>query len=317
MRFFYVAVAETRRDMLEAIIDTIKEWNEKLRGRVEVGVLVRYTKWRSRPCTPCRLAKENNIRVFIDNGAFTYLTADDLEGMPDIRKLYRWRYDYAEWLRRNLEDYDFAAMPDIPVHGRRFLGPAERRERIKLSSWNQALFLELAPPAVRERLVPVLQGYEVSEYSYSYRLLDKYGVLEETAYDPYIPNHYTGILAVGSVCVRKWSANGKTGVLAEGEAAGTLKRFLEEFLAGCCLDVRGFHLFGLHSEATAWFSLHSRFFATDSGAHGLNYKFKWRTVLGCAAPNTPSCAAKAVNHQLKRTLAPLLSSSLEAYGVIG
>ncbi len=315
MRFFYVAVAETREDMLQAIIDTIAEWDARARPRgIRVGVLIRYTKWRSRPCLPCGLARDRGLPVFVDNGAFSFLTVEDLEGAPSPLTLSRWRVDYAEWLRRNWETLDYAALPDIPVHGRRFLGPGERRERVRLSTANQSAFLDLVrPPAIRERLVPVVQGYTVEEYEYSLELLRKYGVLEETAYGAFIPNHYTGILAVGSVCVRKWSANGKTGLLAEGKAAGTLREWLPQFLDRCCPEASGFHLFGLHREATAAFGLHPRFYAADSGAHGLNYKYKWKSVLGCTAPNTPSCAAKAVDRQLSRTLQPLLSRSIEEY----
>ena len=322
MRFFYIATAETRKDMLEAIVNVVREWDERVKRKgIRVGVLVRYTKWRSRECIPCKLARENDLPVFIDNGAFSFLTTDDLEGRPRLDVLARWRYDYAVWLRRNAEYYDYAAMPDIPVHGKRFLDPLERRERIQLSSGNQSLFLKLvATASVREKLVPVIQGYTIEEYQYSYELLKRYGVLEETAYSNWF-SQYAERLAVGSVCVRKWSAAGKTGMLAEGKAAGTLREWLPRFLGGCCPEARGFHLFGLHREAVSSFGLHPRFYAADTGAHGLNYRFKWRTVLGCAAPNTPSCAAKAVDRQLSRTLQPLLNHNLEEFlgpvGVIG
>ena len=315
MRFFYVAVAETRRDMLEAIINTIKEWNEKLKGKVEVGVLVRYTKWRNRECIPCKLAKENGIRVFIDNGAFSFLTAEDLETWPRLQVLDYWLRDYAEWLVEHESEYDFAALTDLPVHGRRFLGKRKRLQRIMLSTLLQARLLSLLSDRVRPRMVPVLQGFTAGEYLWNYDLMEKLELLEETAYGG--SGEYSRVLAIGSICVRKPSANGKTGILADGAAAGTLGRVMHLLLNHFPPGVQGFHFFGLHREAVANWGRHPRFYAADSGAHGLNYKFKWRTVLGCTAPNTPDCAGKAVDYQLKRTLAPLLSSSLEAYGVVG
>jgi len=315
MRFFYVAVAETRRDMLGAIIETIREWNERLKGRVEVGILVRYTKWRSRSCIPCIMAKENNIKVFIDNGAFSFLTAEDLETWPRLERLEFWLKDYSGWLQEREGEYDFAALTDLPVHGKHFLEKRERLQRVILSTLLQARLLSLLPDRVRPRMVPVLQGFTAGEYLWNYDLMEKLELLEETAYGG--SGEYSRVLAVGSICVRKPSANGKTGILADGAAAGTLDRVMHLLLNHFPPGVQGFHFFGLHREAVANWGRHPRFFAADSGAHGLNYRYKWRTVLGCTAPNTPSCAAKAVDHQLKRTLAPLLSESLEAYGVIG
>ena len=312
VRFFYVAVAETREDMVRAIIETIEEWNERLRGRVVVGVLVRYAKWRSRHCLPCRLAKERGLPVFVDNGAFSYLTAHDLEAWPRLQVLDFWLRDYAGWLVAREGEYDYAALTDVPVHGREFLPEHMRRARIALSTHLQARLLAMLPARVRERMVPVLQGFKVTEYWESFNQLRGAGVLDDSAYSA--AGEYNGVVAVGSVCVRKWSAGGKTGVLAEGRAAGTLAWFLRLFLEDCCYpSVSGFHFFGLHREAVSAFGSHSRFYGADSGAHGLNYKFKWKTVLNCTAPNTPDCAARAVERQLSRTLSPLLSRSVEEY----
>jgi hypothetical protein len=312
VRFFYIAVAETRRDMLEAIIETIGEWDERARKRdIRVGVLVRYTKWRGRPCLPCRLAGDRGLPVFIDNGAFSFLTASDLEAWPRLQVLDYWLRDYAEWLRRHAGEYDYAALSDLPVHGREFLPAPKRQARIALSTHLQARLLSTLPGEVRRRMVPVIQGYAEREYVDSFRQLERAGVLEESAYSS--SGGYAGVVAVGSVCVRKWSAAGKTGILAGGEAAGTLREFLKSFLDLCCHPARGFHLFGLHAEATRYYGSHPRFFAADTGAHGLNYRYKWRTVLGCQAPNTSNCAAKAVDRQLQRTLEPLLTRSILEY----
>ena len=312
MRFFYVAIAETREDMVRAIIETIREWNERLRGKVEVGVLVRYTKWRSRPCLPCRLAKDEGLPIFVDNGAFSFLSSSELEAWPRLQVLDYWVRDYAEWLREHAGEFDFATLSDLPVHGRGFLSRARRHARIVLSTHLQARLLSMLPGFVRERMVPVVQGYLVTEYYESFRQLSSAGVLEESAYN--LGGDYRGVIAVGSVCVRKSSSNGKTVVLAGGEAAGTLARFLRMFLEDCCIEVRGFHFFGLHREAVSRWGLHERFYASDSGAHGLNYKYKWRTILNCKAPNSPECAARAVDYQLRRTLTPFLSQSLEVVG---
>ena len=314
MRFFYVALAETRKDILEAIVGVVREWDERAKSKgVRVGVLVRYTKWRSRECIPCKLARENGLPVFVDNGAFSFLTAKDLEGTPDPYTLARWRQDYAQWLVNHSEDFFLAALPDIPVHGRRFLAEPERAARIRLSTRNQELFVKTYGSILPlEKLVPVVQGYEAREYEESYRQLEASGVLEATAFNTY-SNVYEGVLAVGSVCVRKWTAKSKTGVLAEGKAAGTLKDWLPGFLSGCCRGALGFHLFGLHREAVSAYGWHPRFIASDTGAHGFSYKYKWKTVLKCRAPNTPDCAARAVDRQLRRTLQPLLLRSLVEY----
>lgn len=305
MRFFYLAIAETRRDIVEAIIQTIAEWNNsRVKGRVKVGVLVRYTKWRSRECIPCRTATEHNIPVIIDNGAFTFLTSTCLETRLDPFSLARWRMDYAVWLSSNTELYDYAVLPDIPVHGRRFLDEKNRLERIKLSARNQELFLRVYGGILPlSKLVPVIQGYTIGEYSYSFKLLSKSGVLKGTAYED---GDYKGILGVGSVCVRKWNSKRRTAKMTGGKVAGSLNEWLPVFLSKCCREVRGFHFFGLHSNAVRAYGRHPRFYSSDSGAHGYSYKYKWRSRLGCKAPNTPECASRAVEAQLERTLGPFL-----------
>lgn len=293
MRGFYVAVAETQPVLVEEIVEVLGEASK--RYRVQLGVLVRYTKWRRRRCIPCEAARERGLLIFVDNGAFTFLTSRELEGAPSPSTLASWRRDYARWLADNAEHYDYAALPDIPVHGKRFLPRGARLERIRLSAENQARLLQLVPSFVREKLVPVIQGYDVEEYEYSYETLESF--LEETAYA--MSDGYYRVLAVGSVCVRKWTA--RRAGLAGGEAAGTLRGFLTRFLDGCCDDARGFHFFGLHSKATRLYGAHPRFLYADSGAHGFAYVYHWRDM-GCVAPNTPDCARAAVNAVLWRSV---------------
>ena len=303
MRFFFVAIAETRSEIVESITRTIREWNTRLDGRLRVGVLVRYTKWRRRECLPCKYAREYDVPVIIDNGAFTFLTASSLEGRLDPFTLARWRTDYALWLSANRDMYDKAVMPDIPVHGRRFLGERERRARIELSALNQRLFLELYGGILPvDKLVPVIQGFTVEEYEYSYELLRSSGLLNGTAYTH---GDYEGVLGVGSVCVRKWSSKRMASTIAGGKAAGTLNKWLPVFLSKCCRSAKGFHFFGLHSRGVRAFGRHPRFHASDSGAHGYSYKYRWRT-LGCRAFNTPECAQRIVGAQLERVLKPFL-----------
>ena len=312
MRFFFVALAETK--WIEDIInDAIKPFDERLwktRG-VRVGILVRFTKWRG-VCIPCKLADAYNVPLFVDNGAFEYLSKTDLERPHlDMRVLHRWLSDYARWLTSWYTYATAAALPDIPVHGRDFLPADIRLDRIVLTSRLHTMFARmlrgLEPEAMRKTII-VIQGFEVHEYQLS-AALNLTPELTETC-TLAGGCEYHGIVGVGSVCVRKPSAAGKTAVLAGGVAAGTLRSFMREFLAARWpREIRGFHFFGLHTEAVHHFAMHPRYFASDSGAHGMNYKYKWRTVLGCRRLDK-ECYVRAVTDQLRRTLRPLLNTVL-------
>ncbi len=311
MRFFYIAVAETK--WLEDIFALLKDWDDRLRKirGIRVGVLIRYAKWK-RGCLPCKLAERYNIPLFVDNGAFEYLSKSELEKpVLDVNLLMRWIVEYSAWISAWYNYVTAAAMPDVPVHGARFLPANVRLVRIHLTQMLHLAFRRLVrahdPEALR-KLVIVIQGFEVHEYQLSALLNMTPELVETCTLSGGCP--YRGIVGVGSVCVRKPSAKGKTAKLAEGRAAGTLNEFLREFLnARWPREIRGFHFFGLHTDAVRAFGEHPRYFASDTGAHGLNYKYKWRTVLGCKELNK-ECYLKAIEDQVKRTLRPFISKPL-------
>ncbi len=314
MKYFYIAVAETR--YLEDIYSKIKEWDErlnKLRG-IRVGVLVRFAKWKT-GCKPCKLSEKYDVPLFVDNGAFSYLSASDLEQEAlDDRALHKWITDYSKWIAAWYPYVTAAAMPDVPVHGRDFLPSSLRAARIWLTAGLHQLFAKMLrrmEPAALEKMIVVLQGFTVEEYWKSLQLhLGNADHLSDTlSFNPG-REPYGGVFGVGSVCVRKPSSKGKTAILAGGKAAGTLKEFMRDFLSyGWPELVRGFHFFGLHTEAVRWFASHPRYYASDTGAHGLNYKYKWRTVLGCERLDG-KCYQKAVESQLKATLGHLANPQL-------
>lgn len=303
MRYFYVAPADAR--YIEDTIALISKWDEKMNRYwgLRVGILLRFTIWND--CKACRLAEKYNVPVFVDNGAFAYLTGS---GAPSPK----WLPDYYLWLKRWGNYITVAALPDLPVHGREFYPGPERLRRIKLSIRLHREFARMLKwmPDVLEKTILVLQGYLLEEYLYAYKSMREVAELRETCtMGGGCPYH--GVYGVGSVCVRKPSSRGQTSVLADGKAAGSLHNFLREFLNYRWLeDVRGFHFFGLHAEAIQRWGHHPRYYASDTGAHGMNYKYKWRDVLGCRAPDK-QCYLKSIEHQLKRSLAPYLSRSLE------
>lgn len=310
MRFFFIALAETR--YLEEIFQAIDEYNARLskeRG-LSVGVLVRFSKWK-RVCLPCKLAEKYNTSLFVDNGAFTYLSASALEQEHlDEHVVKKWLADYSRWINTWHNYVTAAAMPDVPVHGREFLPKSLRAHRIWFTAQLHKLFAKMVRQALHKMIV-VLQGYTLREYYDSLRLhMENYDVLGETlSFNPG-RDPYGGVFGVGSVCVRKPSSKGKTAVLAEGRAAGTLRDFMKEFLGFQWPGgLNGFHFFGLHTEAVKTFSMHPLYYASDTGAHGLNYKYKWRTRLGCQRPDA-ECYRRAVENQIRLSLSPYLSQPL-------
>lgn len=317
MRFFYIALAETRH--LEDIFQLLDTWSHRLhptRG-VLVGALVRFTKWRS-GCLPCKLAEKYGVPLFVDNGAFSYLTASELENPTlDSGKINMWIMDYSSWIAAWHNHLTAYALPDIPVHGREFLPPELRRRRIELTARLHERFTRLLrskePHAITNGVV-VLQGYTLDEYMYSLKLhMNNIDLLSETrSFNPG-REPYGGIFGVGSVCVRKPSSKGKTAVIAEGKAAGTLNSFMKQFLeADWPQPLIGFHFFGLHTDAIKAHAMHPRYYASDTGAHGLNYKYKWRTVLGCRRLDR-DCYLSAIDRQIRISLAPLITAPLSQW----
>jgi len=312
--FFYIAIAETR--YLEDIFSKLSEYDDFFRKNngIRIGALVRFTKWK-KACTPCKLADKYNVPLFIDNGAFDYLTKSQLDAEAELEFNWRkWLMEYASFMSNWYSYVTAAAMPDVPVHGREFLPPSYRMVRIMQTATFHAKFAALLrrlEPAALEKMIVVLQGYTVKEYAASLEEhMKNKDILSDTlSFNPG-REPYGGVFGVGSVCVRKPSSKGKTALLADGRAAGTLKQFMKEFLTyGWPENVRGFHFFGLHTDAVRLFANSPRYYASDTGAHGLNYRYKWRTVLGCKKPDA-ECYSRAIESQIRLTLSPFLSKQL-------
>jgi len=315
MRFFFIAVAETK--FLDAVFEVVAEYGKLLwkRRSIRLGVMIRFSKWKG-ICKPCLLAEEYGVPLFVDNGAFDYLTRADLERpLLSEATLLKWIEDYARFARRYAKYCVALAMPDIPVHGRDFLPADVRLQRIVLTAKLHKRFARMLrrEPDILQKFIVVIQGYTVGEYMLSWELNTSPDVYETQTFCTSSECEYGGVVGVGSVCVRKPSARGKTGVLASGVAAGTLAEFMREFLdARWPREIRGFHFFGLHTDAVRHFWSHKRYYGSDTGAHGLFYKFKWRTILGCKALDKV-CYAKAVEKQIRITLGPLLEQTLEVF----
>jgi len=315
MKFFFICIAETK--YLEDIFNLLSQYDEVFNKHhgIRLGILIRFTKWRS--CKPCKLAERYNVPLFVDNGAFDYLSKTDLEKESLSHSvLEKWVTRYASWVSTWYPYVTVAAMPDVPVHGREFLPHELRLKRIELTAKLHARFAQLLKrldPGSLSRVLIVLQGFTVEEYYYSLRLhLENFDVLADTLSLSSNGRPYAGVFGVGSVCVRKPSAKGKTALLAEGKVAGTLAQFMREFLGfDWPRDIRGFHFFGLHTEAVRSFSSHPLYYGSDTGAHGLNYKYKWRTRLKCSSLNK-DCYLRAVETQVRLTLSPYLNKPIHA-----
>ena len=144
--------------------------------------------------------------IIIDNGAFAVLSGNwDARFVLSPEQKRKWFSKLVQLITK-VEEFEWYAMPDLPVHGREFAPPNERRRRIELSA---ELHEEFASEWHHDpqRARPVLQGYTAGEYAYSFTLLAR--LFGKGAY-----------YAVGSVCVRKKLKN--------------LGQFMEEFLGTCC-----------------------------------------------------------------------------------
>jgi hypothetical protein len=199
------------------------------------------------------------IPLALDNGAFQLLKADfDGPLILSDGAVQKWLSSLAEatcW-----HEYEWSALPDVPVHGRRFVKASERSRRIELSASLHSLFLSRF--SFCGKPVAVLQGYEVDEYLYSLKLLEARGVLEEA-----LP-----FLAVGSVCVRKDSSLSK---LADGKAKGTASDFVGSLLSAV---PRRLHFFGLHGRFVKRWREHWKFRSSDSGAGGAVFRWEIRDL---------------------------------------
>jgi len=276
----FVAVAETRTDVVAEIVSVVAEFSVRLRRRAQLGVLVRYTKWRRRRCLPCVTAMDAGLPVLVDNGAYEFVSS----GLGSI-DVARWHEDYARWLETNDGTYTLAVLPDIPATPGGVPSARERRRLLRLSAESQARFVAGFWRRVPVwRMVPVTQGFTISEYNESFDMLAGAGVLSYTAYSSGAGD-YRGTLAIGST--RYWSAG-----------AASIEERVAEILDACCPAARRFHLLGAQQALVHY--PHPRLGGVDTGAHGHALKRRWRTDLKCDAPNKPDCYRRAVEQLLAR-----------------
>ena len=206
-----------------------------------------------------RLTKEYSAEFALDNGAFQLLKADfDNRLTLDILNVDRW---FSVLCRSvNEGNWSWAALPDLPVHGRKFVEAQERIRRVEMSAELHHIFLERCTSSVTFR--PVLQGFTPEEYLLSKRLVDR---LRER-YD------LDEVYAVGSVCVRKPSPTNKN--MAGGKARGTVEE-LRELLDSANAPL---HFFGLHGRFVRSLRSHPNFYSSDSGAAGLVFRWEIREL---------------------------------------
>ena len=302
LRHFFVSIADTRKSYIEAMVNVVSYYNEKLKGRVNIGILVRWTKWKNIPPL-YRLHEKYGLKLFVDSAGFEQLSsnADIVNPM--------FPFKYASWYNRYSDTIDFIAVPDIPVHSRdKFFDSGTRLKLINETIRRAKIFTMISHE--KEKIILVLQGFELEEYVYSFIQYMLEPVFSETRSMIHKNNDYYRVFAVGSVCVRKPEASGKTTKMAEGKAAGTLFQFMKQFLNHDWGDIRGFHFFGLHTAAIKRFGKHAMFYGSDTGAYGLNFKYKWKTTLKCRELNE-ECYAKAIEHQLRVSLNSFFNKQLD------
>jgi len=258
MREFYLAPRGSHREVLYLV----ENWDyflqlQKLLDLPKPGLLL----------VPTQLETAKTISGFdiplaMDNGAFQLLKADF-----DSR-LYLTQDVVRNWLRKWLEsalavDWEWIALLDVPVHGRRFVEKEERLRRIELTTelHKMAFSAYERESGETDRLRAVLQGFEVDEYLLSYQL--------HKAAIPF--DRINPVIAVGSVCVRKDSSLTK---LADGKARGTADE-LAELLNR--MD-KPLHFFGLHGRFVRKLKDHPRFHSADSGAAGAVFRWEIRDI---------------------------------------
>lgn len=211
------------------------------------------------------IAKEYpDVPMALDNGAFQFLKLD-LDAHADITEdmIAKW-FDNLSRAQRARE-WEFVALPDIPVHGRKFVNIKERLYRIQLTFELHRRYLEAY--GYDRQLRAVLQGFTPHEYHISYYLY--YENLDLSMLNP--------VLAVGSVCVRK---NSGLTYLADGKARGKMD-FMYPLLNSTELFTNqiGLHFFGLHGRFVKKWKDHPRFYSSDSGAAGSIFKYEIKDIM--------------------------------------
>jgi len=320
LRYFLLAINDREKhDEIARYLRFLNSLLEKKGTETRIGALIRYTSFRT-GCSPCRAYKSEGVLLFVDNGAFTYLSKADLDKSLHIGHIKdRWLRDYFRFIKENSDRIDVFALPDVPVHGKHFVEREERARRIEMSARLHKEFYEMLSRKHSEAIgkaLAVLQGFELDEYLTSYDMLKRLELKGTLSFPDRssVQTPFTGVLAVGSVCVRKPSSKGKTAVMADGRVAGSIYEFIEEFLGHPNWDVTisGFHFFGLHVRATRRYKDHVRFHSSDTGGHALNFKLKWRTFLKCEKPDT-KCYIKSIARQVSNVLGLSMEEAFEEY----
>jgi len=260
MREFYIAIRATNKQAEYVVknYDRLKAVQKEL-NLPEVGFLMIPRR------DLIRIATEYpDVPMALDNGAFQFLKVD-LDVHVDITEdmIKKWFENLNKAQRAR--EWRFVALPDIPVHGKRFVKIKERLYRIQLTLELHERYLETY--GYDRQLRPVLQGFTAHEYHISYYLY--YEHLELARLDH--------VLAVGSVCVRK---NSSLTYLADGRARGKMD-FMEPLLNSDELYHHqiGLHFFGLHGRFVKRWKDHPRFYSSDSGAAGSVFKYEIKDIM--------------------------------------
>ncbi|MEO2151340.1 MAG: hypothetical protein ABGW50_01615 [Thermococcus sp.] len=266
---------------------------------VRAGILVRMGKFTKELA---RMCEEHGIYLFVDNGAFDILTKDILDKpIRNISKLRLWALKVADFIAKQHTDVDGVALPDVPVHGKEFVPRKERMDRIYTTAELHRLAVEhitKRDPEALSKAVAVLQGYEPGEYVASLTLHQR-NLPDEIASFYGENDVFGGVLAVGSVCVRKPSNAPSGRRSASGKGTNTLDQLMSFFMTSPVLKPYRFHFFGLHMTAFRKYWRYPRFASADTGGHGLDFRLKWRTILKCSEPNA-ECYNRALLLQVKR-----------------
>jgi len=258
MKAFYLAPRGSRKE----VAFLIENWHvleEAARSaKVELGLLLVPSQKEL-----CELARDAGVKAALDNGAFQILKVDfDKPLSMSELKVEKWMKKWSEALDC---EWEWVALLDVPVHGRKFVSKEERLRRILITAELHRMAYKVGKEAIEaKRLRIVAQGYEPSEYELS-ALLNLQSVEEADE-----------VLALGSVCVRKDSALTK---LADGKARGTAEELKEVLDSRIVKEFfKGVHFFGLHGKFVRRLKEHPMFFSADSGAAGAVFNYEIRDV---------------------------------------
>ena len=278
MELFLIAVHETR-----GLLDTIRfiaSLSERLERRagVRLGILANWLRWGTLR-SYLEYAKKHRLAIMVDNGGF--------QGLVDPERLARWACIHREI-------YDYILVPDKPAAlclGDGTLNAECAARAVEETARMAKAFMErvasCSVPA--ERVVPVIQGYDVESYLHSYTALREvyaniFGIEPR-------------LVALGSAKLWGWRSKDRE----RRKRLRWLVTRLQERLHGSAR----LHLLGVHGR-DLWEVYAERIvYSADSGSQGLNYKYKFRTILGCKTL-TVECYQRSIEREVMLSLKPLL-----------